>query len=485
MDVAALLARGGPARATRAALIGVGEFGRTLLAQSRRIPQLELAVLCDLDVDRLKVHCLAAGVPEDALTHARDARAAAVALERGATVLTDDPDLAIAMPVDVVVEATGNAQAGAANAVRALSEGRHLVLVTKETDCLVGPLLSERARAAGLTLSQVDGDQPSLLLALLARLSALGLRVVAAGKASEHDIVLDAGAGEAHAVGLPHRVTADPALWGAAGSFAGRVAARAAALAALPQRTPPDFCELCLVANASGLTPDRPDLHAPIARMVELPSILRPAAAGGILTDGAALDVFNCLRRPDDLSAAGGVFAVVEAPDEATGRLLATKGLPASEDGRFVLVHNPVHLLGVEAPLSILSAHRLGLSTGAQTVRPVSDVTMVAERNFAAGETLADRGHHHRVDGIAPRLTPYAALADAAPVPYFLALGARLTRDVAAGAAVRCADVALPDGPLITLRREQDKRAAARPDTAIPPPLKSSDGGRPAWNRVR
>ena len=40
--------------------------------------------------------------------------------------------------------------------------------------------------------------------------------------------------------------------------------------AALPQRAVPDLCELTLVANALELSPDRPDLHAPIARITEI-----------------------------------------------------------------------------------------------------------------------------------------------------------------------------------------------------------------------
>ena len=57
-------------------------------------------------------------------------------------------------------------------------------------------------------------------------------------------------------------------LWNADG---GKRPRRAKAIAALPQRTVPDFCEMALVANATGLMPDRPDFHAPLTRAVELP----------------------------------------------------------------------------------------------------------------------------------------------------------------------------------------------------------------------
>jgi predicted homoserine dehydrogenase-like protein len=63
--------------------------------------------------------------------------------------------------------------------------------------------------------------------------------------------------------------------------------------------------------------------------------------------------MFNCLRRSDELSFAGGVFVTVEAPNERTGKMLAKLGMPTASDGRYMLIHNPMHLLGIEAILSV------------------------------------------------------------------------------------------------------------------------------------
>ena len=92
--------------------------------------------------------------------------------------------------------------------------------------------------------------------------------------------------------------------------------------------------------------------------------------------------MFNCLRRSDELSFAGGVFIVVEAPDLATGRLFAAKGMPASPDGRYVMLHNPVHLLGAEAPMSALSAALLSATTGGSDVRQRVDLVARAHRDL-------------------------------------------------------------------------------------------------------
>ncbi len=460
MNYQELLARGGPeaGAATRAALIGVGQFGRTLLAQSRHIPALELAVLCDLDAGALVQACRALGFADDQIAVTSSLAAAKRERERGKMVLTDDPDIAIGLDIDVVVEATGDAEAGAVNCLAAIDHGRHVVLVTKETDSIVGPLLSRRARRAGVVVSQVDGDQPSLLLALISWARTLGLELACAGKASEYDFVHDLDAGLVRAEGLGREVRVDGSVWEGGGrSLAELVAHRAEQLSAIPRRTPPDFCEMCLVANGSGLKPDRPELHAAIARPSELPEIYRPQAAGGVLAGEGRLDIFNCFRRPDEISFAGGVFAVLEVPDRDTGELFRAKGIPSSADGRHVLVYNPTHLLGVEAPISILTAHRLAMASGSSTLRPVCDVAMRATDDLAAGTLLRGHGHHHRIAGVEPLLLDHAPIGPSTPLPYFLGLDRPLARAVRRGEMITADAVApLEDSRLWSLRREQD-----------------------------
>ncbi|MFP5405366.1 MAG: SAF domain-containing protein, partial [Gammaproteobacteria bacterium] len=189
-----------------------------------------------------------------------------------------------------------------------------------------------------------------------------------------------------------------------------------------------------------------------------LPSLFRPRADGGLLSGPGKVDMFNCLRRPDELSFAGGVFVVVEAPDPATGRLFAAKGIPTCQEGRYVLLHNPVHLLGAEATMSMLSAAYLGCSTGGRDVRPVVDLVATAARDLEAGEVL-QMGARHVVEGLEHTLQPAQPLGPDAPLPYYLALGGRVRRAVRRGEPLRCADVDLrEDSVLLALRQAQDER---------------------------
>lgn len=446
-------------RVVRAALIGAGEFGCTLVSRSLCIDNLDVRVLCDRNLQAARNACKRAGIPADAVVVCDSAVSARAALGSGRWVIVEDSALVMDLDVDIVVEATGNPEAGAGNAAAALANGKHVAMATKEAEIVVGPLLSVRARQAGLVHTPVDGDQPSLLLGLLSWARTLGLEVVAAGKSSEYDFVFDPAA---EAVTWRDRTIPVPGfseLWYLAPDDRMRtIRARGEALAALPQRTVPDLCEMGLVANASDLHPDTPAFHVPVARTLEVPTILCPADDGGILSGRGVIDVFNCLRRPDEVSFAGGVFIVVACDDAATWRTLAEKGIPVSGDEGYALLYNPQHLLGVEAPVSILSAVLLGLSTGGAEVAHRCDLVARTSRDFAAGEVLAITDHHHHeVAGLEPMLVEPVKAAGDNPLPYYMAVERKLTRAVAAGEIITRDMVEEDEGSVLwKLRAEQD-----------------------------
>jgi predicted homoserine dehydrogenase-like protein len=438
-----------------AALLGCGEFGLSLIAQARRLRGLRIVAALDLDTARV-----AAALAEDGVPHARCEGPAAIraAFAAGAIALTERLDDLLAIPeLELVVEATGHQEGAARHALAAMAAGKHIAMVSKESECVVGPLLAAKARAAGLSYTLVEGDQPALLVSLMSWAETLGLPILAAGKSSEYDYVFDPATGrtrwlaeEVASPGLAALMTlgADPAA---------TIAARAEALAALPQRTVPDYCEMALVANATGFAIARPDFHAPLARTPELPELYGPRDAGGLLDGTGVIDVFNCLRRPDEASFAGGVFVVVALADRRTGELFAGKGIPVSRDRRRALIYNPSHLLGVEAPISAMAAGRLGHPIPAEGYRPVVDLVARAARDLPAGHLLAIGGNRHAVPGLDALLLPAAPVRGDAPAPYYLAVGQRLRRPVAAGALISCADLDIAtDSLLWRLRQEQD-----------------------------
>lgn len=435
-------------------LVGAGEFGATFVAQAARMQGLRVIAVCDHDLERARAAALAAGHPADRVRVCAELSTARAAVDAGAIAVVASAQLLVQLPLVAVLEATGDPEGAAAAALAAIEAGRHVVMATKEAEIVVGPELARRAAERGVVYSPVDGDQPSLLIGLVAWARMLGLPVVCAGKSSESDFVWDPAAETVTAWG---RVEQAPGFgqWfplGAKGTLAGRSAL------AFSRTTVPDLCEMGIVANHTGLLPDCPGLHAPIARTTELPALFRPRAQGGLLAGNGRIDMFNCLRRPDELSFAGGVFVVVEAPDEATGRLFAAKGMPTCPQGRYVLLHNPVHLLGAEAAMSMLSAVHLGCSTGGTEVRPVVDLVALAARDLEPGEALA-MGSRHEIPGLAYALQPAQPSGQDAPLPYYLAIGARVRRRVRRGDPLRWGDVDIPGGSaLLRLRHAQDAR---------------------------
>lgn len=433
------------------AIVGAGEFGQTFMAQAVRSPVFALRVVCDRSLERASTALARAGIARETLRICADRAAILAAIEAGKVAVIEDYALIDDLPLEAVVEATGDPATAAAVAEHALAAGCHTAMATKEAEVVVGPALAARAKAAGLVHTPVDGDQPSLLIGLVARARLLGLEVVAAGKSTEADYVLDAEAGTVSAWGRSVPVAGYDWRLDADDPLAGLVRRKVAGLAT---KTVPDLCEMAIVANHTDLVPDRSDLHGPVARTLELPALFRPRAAGGLLERSGVVDVFTCLRRPDEISFAGGVFVTVAAPDTTTGRILASKGIPASADGRCLLLHNPVHLLGVETLASLHSAIFLGRSTGGETVRQRFDLVARSTRAFAAGERLL-LGERHALADLEPLILPHAADAAEAPIPYYLAAGGSLTRAVPEGRILTFADVSIdPATPLARLRRE-------------------------------
>ena len=331
-------------------------------------------------------------------------------------------------------------------------------MASKEADSVIGPLLWRQAKDAGLTYTLVDGDQPSLLIGLVARAKGLGFDIVAAGKASEYDIVFDPETGRAKRRSETYEVRELLHEWALdQDAIPASLEQRHRYLLRAPRSSAPDLCEMTLVANHTGLLPDRPDLHAPIARTLELPDIFRPARVGGILAHEGSLDIFTCLRRPDEVSFAGGVFVIVRMPDRTTAELLEMKGHPVDAGGRFLLWHNPVHLLGLEAPASILAAARLGRATSGDDVKPIIDLLPRAQQNISAG-TVLRLNRRHTIADVSAEMHPARAVDDdTSPLPYYMAAGHRLVQDVRMGQVITRGDIEAPvDSLFWRLRAEQD-----------------------------
>jgi predicted homoserine dehydrogenase-like protein len=413
----------------RIGLIGAGKFGSMFLNQIPTTPNVEIAVIADLDPDRARAACRAVGW--DA---ARIARTRFVA--NGAEACSD-PE------VEVVVEATGSPPAGIAHARAAIAAGKHIVMVNVEADVLAGPLLAEEARAKGVVYSLAYGDQPALTCELVEWARACGFEVVAAGKGTKY---------------LPayHAVTPDD-VW----THYGLTPEEAARGGMNPQMFnsfldgTKSAIEMAAIANAAGLSVPRDGLGFPPCGVDDLPEVLR---GGRALDRDGMVEVVSSLERdgrPVFRDLRWGVYVVLKAPNEYARNCFREYGLKTDATGWYAAMYKPYHLIGLELGMSILSAALRGEPIGqAQGWR--GDAVAVAKRSLHAGEVLDGEGGYTVWGKLVPA---ERSLAEGA-LPIGLAHKVPLKRDVAADAVVRWADVDIPDTEALRARRDMERRFA-------------------------
>ena len=316
-------------------------------------------------------------------------------------------------------------------------------MVNVEADVLAGPLLAAEARAAGVVYSMAYGDQPALVAEMVDWARATGFRVVAAGKGTKY---------------LPayHTVTPDD-VWTHYGLTP--EAARAAGM------NPQIFnsfldgtksaIEMAAIANACDLDVPSAGLAFPPCGVDDLPHVLRPREAGGMLERAGIAEVVSSLERdgrPVFRDLRWGVYVVIEAPTPYAASCFAQYGLKTDSTGRYAAMYKPYHLIGLELGISVLSAALRGEPTG-QSRSFRADVAAVAKRDLHQGEMLDGEGGYT----VWGRAMPAAASLAIGALPIGLAHRVALRRGVAAGAVLTWDYVAAIDTPAAAVRREMER----------------------------
>lgn len=444
----------------RAGLIGTGTYGISLLAQVQCIRALDIPIICDRNMSAARSACRTAGIPAERIAVCTSRSAIQKALNRDMTVIAEEADLILDAPLDVIVECTGHPEAGAQHAEKAIRNGMHVAMVTKETDSVVGPWLNRLAERQGVVYTPVDGDQHGLLIGLIGWARQIGLEVICGGKARAHDYIYD---DHGHIIRYASRSMILPdgkdtvLIQSLSNDIARMMADRKSLLEGLPNAGAADFCETVIAANATGLAPDTPGLHAPIVRISEIADVFCQREHGGLLSGSGKIDVIGCLHRPDEAGMNGGVFAVVSGKNEAAWHLLTEKGLSANRRGTCGVVYRPYHLLGVETPISILCAGLLNISTGSTSCHPDFDLVARTTRELKKG-TVIKSIHEEDDPMLQPLIYPAAIATNDNPIPFYMAVDNRLNTDVPAGALLTANMIEPPAASrLWVLRREMEK----------------------------
>jgi predicted homoserine dehydrogenase-like protein len=434
-----LAARVQARRPVRVGLIGAGKFGSMFLAQVPSIAGLEVARICDRDLDRAKAACRTVGWDADRIARTRFS-------ERGR-------DACLDQDVEVVVEATGDPAAGIAHALATIEARKPIIMVNVEADALAGPWLAAKARAAGVIYSLAYGDQPALIAEMVDWARSAGFTVAAAGKGTKY---------------LPayHAVTPD-GVWehyGLTPEEARQAGMNSQMFNSFLDGTK-SAIEMAAVANACELDVPQDGLLFPPCGADALASVLRPKASGGLLERDGMVEVVSSLERDGSAVARDlrwGVYVVLKAANDYAAECFRQYGLPTDPSGRYAAMYKPYHLIGLELSISVLNAALRGEATGSCRAWR-GDAVAVAKRSLKAGEMLDGEGGYT----VYAKLIPAPRSVERGALPIGLAHHVKLRRDVAAGEILTSADVALDaTQEPVRIRREME-RQARQPHAAV------------------
>ncbi|MGE0766181.1 MAG: NAD(P)H-dependent oxidoreductase [Hyphomicrobiaceae bacterium] len=410
-------------------IIGAGQMGTDLLVQIALMPGIEVVAHCDSKPERIEAGCKIAGErcrrPEIVGSLTDVSRAIA----RGRLAAVASPELVCrAAEVDVVIDATGNPNAGAVVALTAIGAGKHIVMMNVEADVTVGSYLAGEAQKAGVVYTIGAGDEPSSTMELIRFVRSLGYPVIAAGKGKNNAFNVDATPDDYRDEAT--RRNMNPRM-----------------LVEFVDGTK-TMVEMVAIANASGLVPDVPGMHGPMASRAELQNYFCPQEDGGILSRKGCVD-FTLAK-----DVAPGVFCVAEMSHPRLRERMNDLHLGA---GPYYTFYRPYHLTSLEVPLSAAAAAIHGESHMHAMPVPVADVGCVAKCDLKPGDELGRIGEY-LYRGFA--LTRTDARARNA-LPIGLAQGARITQPVRKGELITSAAVEIPAGSEIArVRRLQDQMAA-------------------------
>lgn len=404
----------------RVGLVGAGFMGRGLTNQIvNSVPGMQLVAIVNRNLEKARKAYEDAGITD--IREVTDAAGLEAAVAEGAVAITSNYEAVTRSSViDALVEATGAVEYGAHVTVDAIEHGKHMVLMNAELDGTVGPLLSKRAKAAGVILTGCDGDQPGVEMNLVRFVRGIGLTPLVCGNIK----------GLQDEYRTPTTQAEFAAKWGQDPYM----------VTSFADGTKVSF-EQAIVANATGMTVEKRGMRGSDHR-------------GHIDELTTAYDV-------DDLKAKGGVVDYVVGSQPGPGVfVLATHDDPKQRhylnlyklgEGPLYSFYTPYHLCHFEVPNTIARAVLFADAALEPLGAPTVEVVTVAKADLPAGTVIDALGGYHTY-GIAERAD---VTANESLLPIGVAEGCILTRDVVKDEVITYADVELPAGRLIDELRAQ------------------------------
>jgi predicted homoserine dehydrogenase-like protein len=403
-------------RQVRVAIVGAGFVARGLVHRLVRRTTVAAPLVVNRTPERARQVLEDAGLSSAVVVSSDDPAELTEAVGEGRPAMTSDASILREVEgIDVVVEATGAMEYGTRTILAALTAGRHVVSMNAEVDAVLGHHLDDVAGRSGATYTIGDGDQPGVLLRLLAETEQLGLLPAVALNCKRH---LDV-----------HQSPEDSR------PFAERDGTSVHMTTAFGDGTKLNI-ENVVTANLSGLTP--PPLGTSGVQ-TEVGTVAEDIRAAGIPAGSVHFTLGGDFG--------GGVLVLARSSDPGFDASYLRYGKLG--EGPWYPLFRPYHLIHMEVPSTIEQVAGGGPALGRRTPAPVAACVAMAKRDLTAGEQL---------DGIGGGAC-YGVAATTSDAQGLLEVGlsqhATLRRDVPVDRPVTLDDVELDeDAYLVAVRRE-------------------------------
>ena len=406
----------------RVGLIGAGYMGRGIALQFLTpLVGMRLVAVANLTLPDAERAYVQGGI--DSVKTVGTVAQLESAIDRGQFAVTENAVLLCeAGNIDVVIEATGEIEFGAHVVLKAIENGKHVVLMNAELDATVGPILKVYADRAGVIITNTDGDEPGVAMNLYRFAKTIGLKPVLAGNLKG---MID-----------PYR-TPDTQR-----EFAEKYHQKPKMITSFADGTKLSM-ETTVLANATGFQVGKRGMFGPKCSHVK-----------------DALKLF-----PLELFKDGGLVDYLLGAEPHTGAfVLGFNDHPVKRqymnyfkmgDGPLYVFYTPFHLPHVQIATTVARAVLFHDATVAPMGKPSCEVITVAKRDLKKGEML---------DGIGG-FTCYGMIDNSDVsrkenlLPMGLSDGCRLKTDIRKDQAIAYSDVELPAGRFCDiLKGEQNAR---------------------------
>src|ERR671911_1671323 len=409
----------------RVAMVGAGFMGHGIALQIlNAVPGMRLVAIANRNIE--KAHRAYAEAGAEDVVEITDEAGLEEALGADRYAVTHDPLLLARHPqVEALIEVTGAVEHGARAVSTAIEHGKHVILMNAELDGTVGPILRQKADAAGVVYTNADGDQPGVQLNLYRFVRGIGVRPVLCGNIKGlHD---------------PYR---NPTTQE---GFAKKWGQNPAMVTSFADGTKISF-EQAIVANATGMTIGQRGMYGPtVPSGTPLKEIMSKYPLD-VLTSGPGIVDYCVGAEPGP-----GVFVLGTHDHPKQKHYL---NLYKLGEGPLYLFYTPYHLCHFEVPLTCARAVLFKDAAITPIGAPLVEVVATAKIDLKAGQSL---------DGIGCYMTygqceTSEITAEQQLLPMGLAEGCILTRDIPKDQVLTYADVILPKGRFCDkLRQEQNE----------------------------